>query len=584
MARFLSVAGIIGVNALAVMALTAAPRLALTPATLGPVYIPAGTSGSIQTVQAYNAGDGPLILGTTTSVSWLGAAVGSAAPCPNNMSVICQPILISLNTSTLASGTYTGSVTVTAANAIDSPLSVPVTVVVGSVPGSVTLYVTPGGSASAVVYPRSPVTGTSATVTGGNWLSFGAPGGTFAFGSAYTITATAQTGMAAGTYTGTVTISGSTYAPDNQAVAVTMIVTTSPIIQTPPPSIQLTGYQGGPKASATIALNNVGQGSLGLTNATAVAATGNFLTASVTAANMITVTADPSQLNPGLYTGTVTVASNAANNAAVSVPVSFNVSVAGTPTISQGGIVNISTYSGDPAAQGDIMAVFGDQFTAAGTFYTNPGNPPLATQLGNVQVLVNGVPAPLYYVSRQQINLQMPYTATAGAVTTVQVVSNGTAGNVRSVPVNAVQPHVLIWPTNVATGAYAIVVNSDGSLSLPTTGGYGTFSSRPSKPGETVTIYCIGFGQTSPTAVAGAAASSTQLMVSPNVTVNLAAAPALTPVYAGLTPTAVGLYQVNVTLPSSGVTGPTLPLSVTVGGNGGTGTTSNIGTIAISAM
>ena len=87
MARFLSVAGIIGVNALAVMALTAAPRLALTPATLWPVSVPAGTSGSIQTVQAYNAGDGPLILGTTTSVSWLGATIGLPRPL---VRIICR--------------------------------------------------------------------------------------------------------------------------------------------------------------------------------------------------------------------------------------------------------------------------------------------------------------------------------------------------------------------------------------------------------------------------------------------------------------------------------------------------------------
>ena len=55
-------------------------------------------------------------------------------------------------------------------------------------------------------------------------------------------------------------------------------------------------------------------------------------------------------------------------------------------------------------------------------------------------------------------------------------------------------------------------------------------------------------------------------------------------IFAGAQGAYSGLDQVNVTLPSSGVTGPTLPLSVTVGGNGGTGTTSNIGTIAISAM
>jgi uncharacterized protein (TIGR03437 family) len=550
----------------------------LTPASLGTIYIPAGTSGSVQSVQAYNAGDGTLILSTTTSASWLASAVGSAVPCPSNLSLICQPILVSLNTSSLASGTYSGNVMVTAANATDSPLTIPVQVVIGSIPAAVTLYADPGGSASAAVYPRSPVSGVSATSSGGNWLTFGSPGGAFNFGSAYTITATAQAGMATGTYTGTVTITGSSYAPDNQVVAVTMVVTSSPIVAMPVASAVLLGYQGGPKAYATITLNNVGQGLLALTSAAASSSTTGFLTASVASSNSVSVTADPSQLAPGLYTGTVTVTSNAANSAGVSIPVSFNVASAGAPSISQGGIVNISTYSGDPAAQGDIIAVFGQQFTAAGTFYTNQGPPPLATMLGNVQVLVNGVPAPLYYVSPQQINLQMPYTAGSGQVTTVQVISGSTAGNTRSVPVSAIEPHLLIWPSNVAVGNYAVVVNSDGSLSMPGTGTYGSFKTRPSLPGETVTVYCIGFGQTSPTAVAGQAASSSQLMVNSNVAVNVGSAAPIAPAFAGLTPTAVSLYQVNVTLPSATVLSGSspVPLSVTVDG-----AASNIGNIAI---
>jgi adhesin/invasin len=339
----------------------------------------------------------------------------------------------------------------------------------------------------------------------------------------------------------------------------------------------MSGYQGGPKVASNVTLSNIGLGTLTLTGASASSSSGNFLSAGVVSGSTLSITADPSGLAPGAYSGTITIASNAANNAAVSIPVDFAVATAGAPAISQGGIVNVADYSAVPVAQGDIIAVFGDQFTDPNASFTNPGGPPLATSLGNVQLLVNGVAAPLYYVSARQINAQMPYGAPPKQSALVQVISNGTAGNVRSVSVAAAQPHILIWPASVITGNYATAVNSDGSLSLPTTAGYGASPSRPSRPGETVTIYCTGLGQTTPTATEGQAASSTNLMYVPNTTVTIGSSGALTPAFSGLTPTAVGLYQVNVTLPVSIAINSAATLIVSVNG-----VASNMGLIAIS--
>ena len=114
----------------------------------------------------------------------------------------------------------------------------------------------------------------------------------------------------------------------------------------------------------------------------------------------------------------------------------------------------------------------------------NPGLPPLATQLGNVQVLVNGSPAPLYFVSRQQINFQMPYETPVAHIATVQVVNAGAAGNIRSVQAVASSPHILVWAASQAPGGYGIVVNPDNTLSLPATDtGLGR-AVRPSRPGD----------------------------------------------------------------------------------------------------
>jgi len=280
--------------------------------------------------------------------------------------------------------------------------------------------------------------------------------------------------------------------------------------------------------------------------------------------------------------GNITVTSNAVNSAQVLIPIEFSVSAAGIPTISQGGIVNIGNFQPGPEAIGDIVAVFGDQFTnLASAFTVNPSPPPLQTTLGNVQVLVNGSPAPLYYVSRQQINFQMPYETSVAQIATVQIVNTGTAGNIRSVQAETSNPHILVWAPAQASGGYGIIVNADdNTLSLPATDtGLGR-STRPSRPGDVITIYCTGLGQTTPSAQDGQAASSSPLMNTAPVTVAFSSGGA--PVtakssFAGLTPTLVGLYQVNVTIPSNVPTGTSVSLSITLGAS-----TSNVVNIPIS--
>ena len=133
----------------------------------------------------------------------------------------------------------------------------------------------------------------------------------------------------------------------------------------------------------------------------------------------------------------------------------------------------------------------------------NPGLPPLATTLGSVQVLVNGVAAPLFYVGPLQINFQIPYSLASGQTATVQVVSGGTPGNARSIAITATSPRLLLFPGN-----YGIAFNTDGSIPLPSSQVVPPFVSHPAKPGDVLVIYGVGFGQTSPVAVEGIAANS----------------------------------------------------------------------------
>ncbi len=549
--------------------LSAASQLGLSTSTLGPFNIAPGSNGGIVAAQAFNLGSGTLNLTVTTSASWLTAAVGSSAPC-SQPGGTCYPINIGLNTSGLAPGTYTEYVTVSDPNAVDSPQQIAVTVNTMGVPSSLNLYVAPGSQSVVPIYTAGTgVFGKVTTQSGGSWLAFESGNlGVAQLPYPWFIQATAIPSLLPGTYNGSVTISGSSAASDNKTINVTLTVTSAPIIDLSKSlAVQISGYQNGPQETAYPVLNNVGQGSLAITGATVTAKPG-FLSASVLTANTLQLTADPTGLSPGTYTGSVTITSNAANNALVSIPVEFYVAPAGPPQIGYNGIVNIATYTQqEAAAQGDIFGIFGTQFAANGTAAQNPFTP-LATTLGNTQVLVNNVPAPLYYVSPGQINFQLPYSLTPGQAATVQVVSNGQPGNTRPLNIAAVVPRLLPY---LPLPNYGLIINyGDGSLAFPTGSNVPGFQTHPAKPGDTLIMYGIGFGQTNPAATEGQAASSSPLQQIQKLTVTFGSsfqgiANGVVG-FAGLTPTDVGLYQINVTLPANVPLGSAIPVYVVVNG------------------
>ena len=106
-------------------------------------------------------------------------------------------------------------------------------------------------------------------------------------------------------------------------------------------------------------------------------------------------------------------------------------------------------------------------------------------------------------------------------------------------------------------GCNSVVTHADGTL---------VTADSPALPGETVVIYAFGLGQTNPTPKTGQAsptpassflylqfdfrtnASPSRPYVNPLI---MAPIPTPGPVFAGLTPGQVGLYQINVTIPST---------------------------------
>jgi uncharacterized protein (TIGR03437 family) len=192
------------------------------------------------------------------------------------------------------------------------------------------------------------------------------------------------------------------------------------------------------------------------------------------------------------------------------------------------------------------------QFTAEGLVSNN---------VEGVQVLVDGMPCPLLYLSSTQINTIVPYEVAAkvGGAVTVQVVYNDVSGNVIYMPVVATNPGIFSYDDGSGQGA---ILNQDG-----TRNGAGNPASR----GQIVQIFATGEGQTSPAGVDGALATQPAGQIPApvaKVSVTIGGVTVAQIEYAGTVPTGVaGAFQIDATVPANVVPGPAVPIVLTVGGN-----------------
>ena len=204
------------------------------------------------------------------------------------------------------------------------------------------------------------------------------------------------------------------------------------------------------------------------------------------------------------------------------------------------GIVNAASSAPFTAgiAPGDFITLYGANLApGTATAYTVPF--PTTAGLDGVQVTVNGLPAPVQFVSPGQISAIVPY-AIGTSIARIQVNNNGVLSNVVTMPVYLTAPGVFTVPPGGL--GYGAVLHGDYSLVTP---------QNPAQVGETVAVYLTGLGTTNPVIPDGSAGpSSSQTNNTIQVYIGGQAA---TVGYSGLAPQLAGLYQINVTVPS-GVT------------------------------
>jgi uncharacterized protein (TIGR03437 family) len=189
------------------------------------------------------------------------------------------------------------------------------------------------------------------------------------------------------------------------------------------------------------------------------------------------------------------------------------------------------------------------------------------TSIGGVSVKINGKSAFVYYITPNQIGVEAPDDPQTGNVP-VTVTNNGVTSNTFFAQKTAVAPGLLAVnypPYNFFVNGKQYTEATFGLQNLYV----GTpnlvpnfYPFQPAKPGDTIFLYGIGFGDTDPPLPAGTLATVSDHIVAP-VTISFDQTPANIG-YAGHYPTYTGLYLFAITVPD--VPAGDHQINVTLGG------------------
>jgi len=229
--------------------------------------------------------------------------------------------------------------------------------------------------------------------------------------------------------------------------------------------------------------------------------------------------------------------------------------------------------AGEACSPGGLASLLGAGLTG-GQAESSTG-PPLPTQLAGVQVMINGVPAPLLLASRSQINFQCPILPRGTAMEIQVEFANGVTKSSLQTVMQAAVP--LLFQLD-ASGRGFVTIGGTNEIATATTGG---IPSRPARPGEVLTIHATGLGEVVNGVDAGTAAPLNRPVPTKAQIKLVLGGIEIDPEFAGLTPGTVGLYQVNVLVPTEAPGGSAVPLYLKMTLPDGTIVRSNGVTVAI---
>jgi uncharacterized protein (TIGR03437 family) len=564
---------------------------------------PAGTIFQSVGGAAPNGGDTSFFVGTvnTTPVNWTASVLPGPVGEPNWLSVTTGSgtavnatpgmVQFAINNGSVpnTAGAYYRTIRVSSNNVTNSPLDYQVVLNVSPAGAAPVPAPSPQGllflSAAGQIPPPQTVslssnngaaisyTASASTTNGGNWLSVSPGSGSFG-ASGQSIIKADPSKLNAGVYRGSVTYNYVGLAA-SRSVSVTLIVplASQSVQNDRPADPAVTQLEAAPGCTATQVvpaqiglLNNFSQPtgwptpvSIQLLNDC-----GDFVTNGSVVATFSN--GDPALpltlVNPatGLYTGTwtprkvlgqmtVSTRATAPGFAPVTTTLSGGVMPNAAPLLAPNGTVNIfNATPGTSLAPGALVNITGTGLAAS----TAAATAPLPPALGGTQAIIGGIPAPLQRVSPTTLTAQVPSGLDPLKEYQVVVNANGALTTPATIQLSAASP--------------GISASSSGIINATHADGKPVSSNSPAAPGETIVLTGAGLGATDTPVADGTAAPATpaiNALAKPTVTIN-GEDSAVT--FAGLQPGAVGIYQINVTVPADAPDGD-LALVLTQGSN-----------------
>jgi len=251
---------------------------------------------------------------------------------------------------------------------------------------------------------------------------------------------------------------------------------------------------------------------------------------------------------PGIVLPSMTITLTASSGSLPTVTQLFtgtvNANSSTPPTLLPNGTLDIffngptAAALGGGLAPGNVAQVYGSGLGPSSV----AGAPsiPLPGAIDGTYMLVGQSQAPLYFVSSTVMAVEIPFELTSPQQAAAVASVNGALSNVITVTVVPFQPGIA-----VRSDATAEAQHLDYSLIT---------AASPAKPGETVIIYLAGMGATNPSVASGVPTPSQLVptVIQPTVTLD---SQDTSIVYAGLTPTGIGLYQIDFTVPTNARSG-----------------------------
>jgi uncharacterized protein (TIGR03437 family) len=481
-----------------------------------------GANPPPQSFRIVNRGDGTLnpTVAVPATFPWLSVTLANGSGTLSGN--------IAITSSALAAGVYNGTFTLSDPAAADSPRVMSVTLYVTTrlitIPSALSVYVVPNTPTFRDIYLplQSVPTGNipafqGSTQSGGNWLA------TQLIAESGVYVRASIGAVQEGSYSGAVSfvLRGATVGQ----VPIALTATSRAIISLSQASVSVETSPGREAPDQLVQVSNQGLSVLNW----APSSDSPWMTA-VQDGAFLHISFSTGSLAPGVYQGNVTITSNTAANAPVTIPVTLKMIATGAPAVKFGGAVDAANYcirANCYLAPGSLATLFGTQLanqTAAAT------TTPLPNKLSTTQVLVNGTPVSLIYVSYGQVNFQLPAAPPPGARWIITVQRDGQTSNVISARYTSSAPAIFTEDQS-GLGYGAILLAGQAVVAD---------SNHPATRGAYVEIYGTGLG-TANTPAPTVVFSGTGITGNIEVPVS----------YAGPAPGFAGLNQINVQIPTT---------------------------------